>query len=117
MGDSARPRGTKVQLRRTTHVAVLIIGASGGLGTYAAQLGQGPRSRGHRRVQHAGAGALGSLGAELIDFTRDDIADGAHRYDLILGDRREPCALAVPARRAYRNRRHHGWCGSGNFSV
>jgi NADPH:quinone reductase-like Zn-dependent oxidoreductase len=40
MGDSARPRGTKVQLRRTTHVAVLIIGASGGLGTYAAQLGQ-----------------------------------------------------------------------------
>ena len=31
---------------------VLVIGASGGVGTYAAQLAEAVRSQGYRRVQH-----------------------------------------------------------------
>ena len=36
--------------------SVLVIGASGGVGSYAVQLAQGIRGRGHRRVQHREAG-------------------------------------------------------------
>jgi NADPH:quinone reductase-like Zn-dependent oxidoreductase len=75
-----RDRGEITQGQR-----VLVIGASGGVGTFAVQL-----------AKHFGAHVTGvcstskvdlvrSLGVdEVVDYTREDFADGSHRYDLIL---------------------------------
>src|SRR5215470_4644796 len=64
---------------------VLVIGASGGVGTYAVQLAKvfGATVTG---VCHASKTDLvRSVGADhVIDYTREDFADGRRRYDLIL---------------------------------
>ena len=64
---------------------VLIIGASGGVGSYAVQLA---KTLGGIVTGVAGESNLElvrSLGADqVIDYTEDDFADGAARYDLIL---------------------------------
>lgn len=64
---------------------VLIIGASGGVGTFAVQLAKA------LGAEVIGVGGLGmidtvsALGADhVIDYTREDFVDGAARYDLIL---------------------------------
>lgn len=64
---------------------VLVIGASGGVGTFAVQLA---RLAGAHVTGVASAAKLGlvrSLGAEhAIDYTQEDALDGVKRYDLIL---------------------------------
>ncbi len=81
--------GTALQALTAGRVAagqrVLIIGASGGVGSYAVQL-----------AKAAGAEVTGvcstdkrylvtSLGADhVVDYTREDFADGVHHYDLII---------------------------------
>src|SRR4029079_3180633 len=64
---------------------VLIIGASGGVGTSALQIAQafGAVVTG---VCSTTSGDLGrSIGADdVIDYTREDFADGTRRFDLIL---------------------------------
>jgi NADPH:quinone reductase-like Zn-dependent oxidoreductase len=64
---------------------VLILGASGGVGSYAVQLAKyfGAEVTG---VSSAGKTDLvRSLGADhVLDYTQDDFADGARRFDLIL---------------------------------
>ena len=64
---------------------VLILGASGGVGTYAVQLA---KSLGAEVTGVSSAGKVDlvrSLGADhVLDYTQDDFADGTHRYDLIL---------------------------------
>ena len=64
---------------------VLILGASGGVGSYAVQLAK------YFGAEVTGASSTGkadlvrSLGADhVLDYTQDDFADGARRFDLIL---------------------------------
>jgi len=71
---------------------VLIIGASGGVGTFAVQIA---KAAGARVTAVCGPGKLDlvrTLGAdEVIDYTREAVVDGGHRYDVILdiaGNRR-----------------------------
>lgn len=64
---------------------VLVVGASGGVGTYAVQLA---KALGAEVTGVASAPKLDlvrSLGAHhVLDYSRDDWADGTHHYDLVL---------------------------------
>src|SRR5919199_4281781 len=78
---------------------VLIVGASGGVGTYAVQIARafGARVTGVCSTQKAEM--VHSIGADrVIDYTREDFAEGERRYGLILDIGGDP-ALAPPPRR------------------
>jgi NADPH:quinone reductase-like Zn-dependent oxidoreductase len=64
---------------------VLIIGASGGVGTFAVQIAKAFGAEVTGVCSPAKVDLVRSLGADhVIDYTRDDITDGEHRYDAIL---------------------------------
>jgi NADPH:quinone reductase-like Zn-dependent oxidoreductase len=64
---------------------VLVIGASGGVGSYAVQLATAAGAIVTGVASSAKADLVRSLGAaHVLDYTSDDFADGSHRYDLII---------------------------------
>jgi NADPH:quinone reductase-like Zn-dependent oxidoreductase len=64
---------------------VLIIGASGGVGTYAVQLAKALEGDVTAVCSAAKVDLVSSLGADhVIDYGREDFAQSEHRYDVIL---------------------------------
>ena len=68
-----------------TGQTVLIIGASGGVGTYAVQLAKAMGADVTGVCSTTKVDLVRSIGADhVIDYTREDYLDGSRRYDLIL---------------------------------
>jgi len=71
---------------------VLIVGASGGVGTFAIQIAKSFGAEVTGVCSTAKVDAVRALGADhVVDYTSDDFADGERRYDVILdigGNRR-----------------------------
>ena len=64
---------------------VLIIGAAGGVGTFAVQIAKAFGAHVTGVCSTTKAGLVRSIGAdEVIDYTRDDFAGDGRRYDVIL---------------------------------
>jgi NADPH:quinone reductase-like Zn-dependent oxidoreductase len=65
--------------------SVLVIGAAGGVGTFAVQLARAFGGQVTGVCSAEKADLVRSIGANrVIDYAREDFADGADRYDLIL---------------------------------
>jgi NADPH:quinone reductase-like Zn-dependent oxidoreductase len=64
---------------------VLIIGASGGVGTYAVQIAKALGAEVTGVCSTAKVDLVKAIGADhVIDYTHEDIANGEHRYEVIL---------------------------------
>ena len=64
---------------------MLIVGASGGVGTYAVQIAKALGAEVTGVCSTSKLDLVRSIGADhVIDYTKDDFADGETRYDLIL---------------------------------
>jgi NADPH:quinone reductase-like Zn-dependent oxidoreductase len=64
---------------------VLVIGAAGGVGSFAVQLAKAFGAQVTGMASTSQLDVVRSLGAhEVIDYTREDVTDGTHRWDLIL---------------------------------
>jgi len=78
--------------RVQTGQQVVIVGASGGVGTFAVQIAKAFGAEVTGVCSTAKLDAVRAIGADhVVDYTTDDFADGEHRYDVVLdigGNRR-----------------------------
>jgi NADPH:quinone reductase-like Zn-dependent oxidoreductase len=89
---AAMPVSGSIALRAVTDVGhveagkkVLVIGASGGVGSYAVQIATGLGADVSGVCSAAKFDLVRSLGANhVIDYARDDFADGLTKYDVII---------------------------------
>jgi NADPH:quinone reductase-like Zn-dependent oxidoreductase len=73
----------KAKLRPGQHV--LIIGASGGVGTFAVQIAKALGAEVTGTASTAKTDLVMAIGADhVLDYTREDITSGQHRYDAII---------------------------------
>lgn len=92
---------------------VLVTGASGGVGSYAVQVAKAFGTEVTGIGSTAKLDLVRSLGADhVLDYARDDFADGGHRCDLILDIAGNPAFArlrrALSAHRDGRHRRRRG---------
>jgi NADPH:quinone reductase-like Zn-dependent oxidoreductase len=84
MGSTAL-QGLRDQGKVEPGQEVLIIGASGGVGTYAVQIAKAFGAHITGVCSTAKVEMVRSIGADrVIDYTREDFAEGDQRYDVIL---------------------------------
>jgi NADPH:quinone reductase-like Zn-dependent oxidoreductase len=81
--------GTALQALRKANVQpgqkVLIVGASGGVGTFAVQIAKSLGAEVTGVSSTAKVDLVRAVGADhVIDYTRDDVVDDVHHYDVIL---------------------------------
>jgi len=78
-------QGLRDQARVQPSQHVLIVGASGGVGSFAVQIAKAFGAEVTGVCSTAKVDMVRSIGADhVIDYTRDDFANGTHRYDVIL---------------------------------
>jgi NADPH:quinone reductase-like Zn-dependent oxidoreductase len=71
--------------RTTAGDRVLIIGASGGVGTFAVQLAKAFGAHVTAVASGRNAALVRALGADrVVDYTREDVTAGAERFDVVL---------------------------------
>ncbi|MBV9830475.1 MAG: NAD(P)-dependent alcohol dehydrogenase, partial [Marmoricola sp.] len=69
----------------TAGSSVLVVGASGNVGTYAVQIAVAMGAAVTGVASTSKVDLVTALGAErVIDYTRDDYTDGRHTYDVVL---------------------------------
>jgi NADPH:quinone reductase-like Zn-dependent oxidoreductase len=96
--------------------SVLVIGASGGVGSYAIQIAKAFGADVTGVCSSEKAGLVTSLGADhVLDYAHDDFADGSRRYDLIIDVAGNPSLKRL--RRALRPRGTAVFVGGENAGA
>jgi NADPH:quinone reductase-like Zn-dependent oxidoreductase len=85
VSGSTALQGLRDQGRLQPSQEVLVIGAAGGVGSFAVQLAKAFGAEVTGVCSTGQVDLVRSLGADhVVDYTREDVTDGSRRYDLVL---------------------------------